>query len=415
MVTHTNPGSVANFSYCHTDMRFESVTISFDEAIKGWQEGCRSIVGLDACHLNGKCGGVLMAATGLDGQNGLVTLGIGVYSFETIENWIMFLTYLRDKLNAHPKPLTFISDRQKGILEGVQAVFPEAHHRYCWRHLYSNFKKHYKGQKLYSSLWNAAKCYKIKHFQKYMEEIRQENPLVVKYLEDAGVESWDKPICKLLDLYNQMVMGLFHKRRTESATWNPKKLVPKAMKLIRKMLKLVGAFDVLPYVLGKLYEVANHEVYCLKSLRPDWTKYCSKYYTVAAHRATYAPAIAPFTGKDDWPELEEHEKIELQPALKIRKTGRPRVKRRRAWDEPKTQSMTHYCGICGSNGHNRSTCECGDVGQNLKAKRPRTQVDGANFTSSQTPAPISAKGKATKNQKMTQAFSSVGYVQQTVK
>ncbi|XP_026440039.1 uncharacterized protein LOC113338860 isoform X1 [Papaver somniferum] len=193
----------------------------------------------------------------------------------------MFLTDLRDMLNSHPMPLTFISDRKKGILEGVQAVFPKSHHRYCWRHLYLNFKKHYKGQKLYASLWNAAKCYKLMHFQKHMEEMRQENPLAVKYLEDAGVESWsraffddtskcehlnnnfceslnsmaknlrDKPICKLLDLYNQLVMGIFHKRRTESATWNPKKLVPKAMKLIGKILKLVGAFDVLPPVLGK--------------------------------------------------------------------------------------------------------------------------------------------------------------------
>ncbi|KAI3970160.1 hypothetical protein MKW92_039904 [Papaver armeniacum] len=138
--------------------------------------------------------------------------------------------------------------------------------------------------------------------------------------------------------------------------------------------------------------------------------------------------------------MEEHEKIELQPTLKIKKIGRPRVKRRRAWDEPKILSRTYSCGICGSNGHNRSTCAGGDVGQNPKAKRPRTQVDGATFTSSQTPAPISAKGKAkknktswkgessqasakaadaapftTKNQKMTQAFSSFGYVQQTVK
>ncbi|XP_026440041.1 uncharacterized protein LOC113338860 isoform X2 [Papaver somniferum] len=127
--------------------------------------------------------------------------------------------------------------------------------------------------------------------------------------------------------------------------------------------------------------VCQHAVCCLKSLRPDWTKYCSHYYIVAAYRATYAPAIAPFTGKDDWPELEQHEKIELQPALKIRKTGRPRVKRRRAWDEPKTQSRTYSCSICGSNGHNKSTCAGGDVGQNPKEKRPRTQVDGATFTS----------------------------------
>ncbi|XP_026382746.1 uncharacterized protein LOC113278016 [Papaver somniferum] len=175
MVCHSNKNSVGTLSYCNTDMAFESMTISFAGAIKGWKDGCRSVVGLYACHLNGKCGGVLMAATWLDGQNGLVTLGIGVFPAETIENWTMFLTNLKPLLLSHEKPLTFISDRQKGLLEAVLAVFPDSHHIYCWRHLYNNFKQHFKGQKLYSLMWNAVKCYKKKHFYKHMEDKRGES------------------------------------------------------------------------------------------------------------------------------------------------------------------------------------------------------------------------------------------------
>lgn len=133
MMLHTNRGSVAKFSWCTVDKAFETLTLSFDVSIRAWMAGCRSVIGLDACHLLGPYGGVLMAATGLDGQNGLVPLAIMICRNETIENWTRFLEDIKDKLEGHPAPLTFISDRQKGLLEAVPAVFPGRPHRYCWR------------------------------------------------------------------------------------------------------------------------------------------------------------------------------------------------------------------------------------------------------------------------------------------
>ncbi|XP_026438072.1 uncharacterized protein LOC113336639 [Papaver somniferum] len=254
---------------------------------------------------------------------------------------------------------------------------------------------------------------------KHMEDMKKENTASVVYLEEAGVESWaraffddtskrehlnnnfsesfnsmaknlrDKPVCRLGILYNQLVMSIFHKRRKESASWNPHELVPTAMKLIGKMMKLVGAFKVEPCVSGKLYEVIN------EGSKADFivNLYCSHYYSVAAYMATYAPVVFPFPAQEDWPELQEHEKIELESAIKIRKTGRPRVKRRRACDEPKSKTKVYSCRNCGSTGHNKSTCKGGDVGKNPKAKRQRTQVDGANFTFNERPVASISKAK----------------------
>lgn len=60
-------------------------------------------------------------------------LGFMVCRSETIENWTIFLKDLAPAILGHPMPPTFNSDRQKGLLEAVPAVFPGAPHRYCWR------------------------------------------------------------------------------------------------------------------------------------------------------------------------------------------------------------------------------------------------------------------------------------------
>nr|QBG82579.1 uncharacterized protein [Papaver somniferum] len=143
-----------------------SMTISFAAPMRGFQKACRGVIGLDACHITGKRGGVLMDATAIYGQNSLVPLGIRVAKSETKERWTGFLKDLAPAINAHHAGrITFISDRQKGLLEYVPKVFPGARVRYCFRHLYKNFKKYHKAPTLHNLLWNACKAYKVRHFQ----------------------------------------------------------------------------------------------------------------------------------------------------------------------------------------------------------------------------------------------------------
>ena len=44
--------------------------------------------------------------------------------------------------------LVLLSDRQKGLLDGVEAVFPTNSHGYCLRHLEENFHKQFKNSDL---------------------------------------------------------------------------------------------------------------------------------------------------------------------------------------------------------------------------------------------------------------------------
>lgn len=51
-----------------------------------------------------------------------------------------------------------MSDRQKGLAEGVEFVIPMSYHRFCMRHLYANFQKHYKGEVLRDLFWIASRA-----------------------------------------------------------------------------------------------------------------------------------------------------------------------------------------------------------------------------------------------------------------
>lgn len=78
--------------------------------------------------------------SGLDGQNGLVMLGIMVCRNETIENWKIFLGDLKPLVDEDGVRICFISDKQKGILEGVDYHFPLDEHRYCFRYNVYDFR-----------------------------------------------------------------------------------------------------------------------------------------------------------------------------------------------------------------------------------------------------------------------------------
>lgn len=132
--TTLNPGSIGHFTYAKDgDVdRFESLFISYSAQLKGFSNGCRLVIGLDAMHLTGKLGGVMMAATGLDGENSIFPIAMGVGTAETEANWYIFLKELKTKI-PDQYGLTFISDRQKGLTEAVAELFPLANHRFCFR------------------------------------------------------------------------------------------------------------------------------------------------------------------------------------------------------------------------------------------------------------------------------------------
>lgn len=119
-----NPGSIAKLK--KEGGKFEALLISYKPTVDGWIAGCRPIIGLDGCHLKGKYGGCCLSMVGLDGDNGIVPLGIYLCRSEDTKNWTNFLREMSPYIGSHQERLIVMSDRQKGLDHAVSEIFPEA-------------------------------------------------------------------------------------------------------------------------------------------------------------------------------------------------------------------------------------------------------------------------------------------------
>ncbi|KAK1666822.1 hypothetical protein QYE76_054981 [Lolium multiflorum] len=103
---------------------------SYDACKRGFLSGCRPLICVDGCHIKTRYKGVLLTAVGIDPNDCIFPIAMGMVEVECTSSWEWFLTTLRDDLNiTNTSPWTIMSDRQKGLINAVEKVFPDAEHR----------------------------------------------------------------------------------------------------------------------------------------------------------------------------------------------------------------------------------------------------------------------------------------------
>jgi transposase-like protein len=104
----------------------------------------------------------LLTTVGVDPNDCIYPIAMGLVEVECTSSWEWFLTTLRDDLNiTNTSPFTIMSDRQKGLINAVKKVFPDSEHMHYVRHLYQNFHKKHKGETLKNDLWAIARSTNI--------------------------------------------------------------------------------------------------------------------------------------------------------------------------------------------------------------------------------------------------------------
>ena len=71
-------------------------------------------------------------------------------------------------------------------------VFLESEHRFCVRHMYSNFQQHFKGEDLKNQLWACARSSTIVQWIKSMEKLRVLDEKAYKWVEKMPPNTWSR-------------------------------------------------------------------------------------------------------------------------------------------------------------------------------------------------------------------------------
>jgi hypothetical protein len=288
-VKRTNPGSIASVYGNPTDNCFQRLFISFQASIYGFLNACRPLLGLDRTYLKSKYLGTLLLATGFDGDGDLFPLAFGVVDEENDDNWMWFLSELHNllEINTENMPrLTILSDRQQGIVDGVEANFPTAFHGFCMRHLSDSFRKEFNNTMLVNLLWEAANALTIIEFEGKVLEIEeisqdaaywirripprlwatayfegqrfgQTTANIVEDLNSWILEASGLPIIQMLECIRRQLMTWFNERRETSIQW-ASVLVPSAERRVTEAIEHARTYQVLRANEAE-FEVISHE------------------------------------------------------------------------------------------------------------------------------------------------------------
>ncbi|KAF6146365.1 hypothetical protein GIB67_020459 [Kingdonia uniflora] len=275
-----------DISYCTA---WNAKTICIERIEGSYDKG--PILGLDGCFLKGKYGGVVLSVLSLDANNGLFPIGVYFCRCECTNTWKAFLTKSKSFLEEHPSKLTFIYDRQKGLIESVSTVFTHSNHRFCFRHMFKNMKKYHKGKHLEMLAWGAAKSFKKVEKNAFLDKMQQDNPATIEYLERSHMKYGirDKPLDKAIERLNLMLMKLMYERRTKAWVWVHSGLISRALAHIEILKKHYGDYD---YEGEDDHEFTAIGASALVPMRLPWEG-CGKYGMYGHNKKTCKGPPAP--------------------------------------------------------------------------------------------------------------------------
>ncbi|KAJ9535715.1 hypothetical protein OSB04_un001133, partial [Centaurea solstitialis] len=172
--------------------RFAECFVALGVSIHTFLENLRPVLIIDAAHLKGEYLGTMFLVVAMDGNNNIVPVALGVGRSETADEWTWFLNTLKTCI-GEPSGLVFMSDRASSINAAITAIFPNAYHALCCRHLLMNVRsKALRIKQFKTPYWKAYKAYTPGVFERMMTILQLAIPEGAQLMRDFGVERWSR-------------------------------------------------------------------------------------------------------------------------------------------------------------------------------------------------------------------------------
>ncbi|KAF5934042.1 hypothetical protein HYC85_030213, partial [Camellia sinensis] len=358
--------------------------------------------------------GHLLAATSKDGNQGLIPLAFAIVDAENQDNWMWFLSQLLKAVGSGRR-LTFVSDRQHGLLDALSVVFPNAHHAYCLNHLKRNLIDKLVGLRtnyklcLMKILVKCAYAPTVASFQHYMEKLRRiaGNGRVDSMLDGLQNDKWanaffrgkrygemssntaesynnwiggarELPITCMVDMIRVQIMTQLSDRRAESRRWTTK-LCPVMEKKLVDSLELAKSWDVI-VASDTVLEVHSsisfyvdigrqtcschewqlngfpccHAVHALRSSGRDVYGFIDPFFHVDCFRESYKESVYPVPSSERF-DFDGGSSSVIKPPITKKQPGRNKKKRIPSRGENVKQIKCVRCLKYGN--HNKKTCK----------------------------------------------------------
>ncbi|KAL3532679.1 hypothetical protein ACH5RR_006200 [Cinchona calisaya] len=284
------------------------------------------VIGLDACHLKCTMGGQLMAAIARDANNQMFPLAMALVESECKDSWRWFLETLTDHIGRpQERGWIFISDRQKGLIDSIDELFP------------------------------AARAYVPDKFEEYMRQMQAISPEAYAWLSEIPRHLWarhtfsprakcdllsnnicecfnqwikearNKPILSMFEMIRRQVMCRFREKRLWISKVNSR-ICPRIIEKLENYKFKVPFFDCLEVGRGvwevielrKTYVVALNENSCscnewnltgipcvhattaIVNGNNEPSEFVNDLYTIGNYKITYQHMIMPVPDDGLW-------------------------------------------------------------------------------------------------------------------
>ncbi|CAO2143657.1 unnamed protein product [Urochloa humidicola] len=430
----SNPGS--SFYLNLVNGCFSTLYLSLDACKRGFLNGCRPLICLDGCHIKTKFGGILLTAIGNDPNDCIFPIAMAVVEVESLASWKWFLEALKEDLGiVNTYPWTIMTDKQKGLIPAVQQVFPDSEHRFCVRHLYSNFQGHFKGENLKDQLWACARSSTVEKWNINMDKMKALNSDAHAWLEKMDPKTWvraffsEYPKCDILlnnscEVFNKYILEArelpilsmlqrikgqlmtrhYTKQKELAEKWQGMDICPKIRNKVAKNAEWANTCYVLPagqgifQVLDREHQYnvdinakhcdcrrwdltgipCSHAISCLRHERIPQESVLPYCYSIEAFLKAYESNIWPCNDNNKWVNVGGPE---VRPPIYEKRVGRPPTSRRKAPHEVEGKNgptlskhgVVIHCSHCGKSTHNKATCERRKAGLPAIPKKQQKQ------------------------------------------